>query len=275
MKPTWAIEYWESRFDDLSNLIESCKKQNIDYFQFDLSDAFGKTIPHVNDEGCFVFFGSINVARDIVAKTSWIPGAFRTTGHYLCSYYYPRLGNLAMNAGHYIMMPYGDLLRNKNLLFRSIAEDGAVFIRPDSNDKEFTGKLVFDEDFEKDVGFMGFYDVPPELMCVISAPVNIKHEWRFVMVDGEPITGSHYKNDRDVEYTAEFPQEAFDTAKEAGKKLNPDRVWVCDICETKAGYFYVIEIGSFSNCGLYKCDTDIIVERVSSIALEEYNNAND
>ena len=54
------------------------------------------------------------------------------------------------------------------------------------------------------------------------------------------------------------------------EQFTPHLIWVCDVCKTKAGYFHVLEIGSFSCCGLYECDTDIIVEKVSAKAWTEF-----
>ena len=44
-----------------------------------------------------------------------------------------------------------------------------------------------------------------------------------------------------------------------------------DVCETNEGNFYLLELNSFSSAGLYACKKELIVKRVSEIALEDYN----
>jgi hypothetical protein len=54
------------------------------------------------------------------------------------------------------------------------------------------------------------------------------------------------------------------------KEYYPDRIFCVDICEDGDGEFWLLELNSFSSCGLYACDKDKIVKRVSEIAWEKF-----
>jgi len=66
------------------------------------------------------------------------------------------------------------------------------------------------------------------------------------------------------------PKESYDLAQSTADRYCPDRVWVCDICQTRLKYYYVLEIGCFSCAGLYAADMDIVAKEVSNAAYNEY-----
>ncbi|HUW48026.1 MAG TPA: ATP-grasp domain-containing protein [Patescibacteria group bacterium] len=277
MDVIWAIENWKERRDDVRRLVDSCMKLGISYFTFpphQINYEYDILLEHDKEE-CVVFFGSIRAARIFRKEKPWIPGAYFTEGHYDCTYYFPRLGELALNSGNCIMLPYGSLLRQQRWLFNVIGRDSTVFIRPNRGIKEFTGALVREENFVHDVDLMGFHALYPESLVVISIPFDIEREWRFVVVGQDVVTGSLYKENGKINYQREYPPEALEVANEAARRLQPDIVWVCDVCETKQGKFKVLEIGSLSCCGLYACDTDIVVEYVSQAAWKEFEEINE
>jgi len=123
----------------------------------------------------------------------------------------------------------GELSRQKEFLYDRIAEGRAVFIRPNRGDKIFTGQLVYKENFDKDVKLFGFYDIEPSELVVVAEPYNIKGQWQFVIVDGEPITSSLYKENNIVGSEFGCKLEAFALARKLAKPYNPERVWVMDI----------------------------------------------
>lgn len=224
-------------------------------------------------DACVVFYGSIELCADLIRKTPWVPGAFCTMKNYNCTSYYPHFGKYLLN-GDYSMLPFGELRRQKELLYDTFGEDNAVFIRPNAGNKIFTGQLVYQERFDKDIELMGFYETPDSELCVVSSPVNMRGEYRFVVVDRKIITGSQYR-DNDGNLIASpvpcnpelYPQDIVDSVQ-----WQPDRVWVLDMCHTAGGRYSMLEINSFSCSGLYGCDMEPIVREVSRVAQEEYKD---
>lgn len=270
MKVTWAIES-ECFPDDACKLIAALDKAGIEY---KILKRFGEDKNFINREDCVIYYGSLETAKYLRKIAKWIPGVYYNIDAFKCTNYYPALGDLLLNS-EYIMMPFGELIRRKEFIYDTLGKDRTVFIRPNRGDKIFTGKLVYKEEFEKDINIFGFYNIDQEELVIISEPYNLRYEWRFVCVDHYIITGSQYRENGVVVYSPHYPLKALELAGEVAKRYSPDDVWIIDICETKGGQFKVMEVGCFSCCGLYECDRDIIVSQVSRVALREWQNYNE
>lgn len=221
------------------------------------------------EDDCVVFYGSLNLAKLIRKWTKWIPGVYCNLPNYNCSNYYTYFGKWHL-AEKYCILPYGDLIRQKEFIFDTFGDSDTVFLRPNSGDKIFTGQTVAIEDFEKEVELLGTYSAFNDTLCIISPPVNLVAEWRFIVVEKNIVAGSQYHDARSLNLNSEYPKEAFDLAQEiANSGYQPDHCWTLDICKTKSGDFRLLEIGSFSCAGIYLCDKKSIVKHVSEIALKE------
>ena len=89
-------------------------------------------------EACVVAHGDIEFVTRIRREGRWSPGAFGTVENYFCSSYYCLLGQYLLNRD-YIMLPFGELRRQREFLFSTVGRDGNIFVRPDSPLKLFTG----------------------------------------------------------------------------------------------------------------------------------------
>lgn len=266
----WVLEgdLWEDGTTEA--LSAALKKAGIDFVVVSAEAARNGLKSLGDKEECILFYGSLETATQVVSLKNWLPGNFYTPLNYNCTKYYPVFGNLLLNARNYGFYPYGDLLRIKDMLFDNYSIDNAIFIRPNDGAKSFTGKLILKENFEKDVEYCGFYGISPHKLVVVSEPANIEDEWRFFICDHKVVTGSQYKKGSNVVRIPQVPQEAIDFAGEAAKLYNPDGVWSLDVCHTKAGNYWVLEIGCMSCSGLYACDIDKLVEVASKKAIQEY-----
>ena len=263
--PKWIIE--ESSIPDdvepLKNALDTCG------ISYELSSPNSPL--NTDSEDCVVFVGSLNTAKNLRRAAKWIPGVYYNRVMYECRFYYAYLGQHIFNS-NYIMLPYGDLLRQKEFIYDKLSQDRAIFIRPDRSDKPFTGKLIYKEFFDKDVDTLGFGGMNPEELIIAAEPRNIKAEWRFVVVEGKVVAGSQYRKDNLVAVAEGYPQGAFDFAQYISSVYNPDIAWVCDVCETVGGEYKVMEVGCFSCAGLYKADRFAIVKAVSEAAVKEWES---
>jgi hypothetical protein len=276
MKASWLLET-DVFHENLKEMVKEIKRQGmrveIASYLATTSDNTYLDLFYEND--CVIYYGSLNFANQVRREAKWIPGVYYNKPAFNCSSYYPVLGkNKLLNARWYAMMPYADLIRQKEWLLEHLGEDGCVFIRPDSGSKSFTGKLVTEEDFERDVNYFSFYGTQPSDICVVARPTNIDAEWRFVVVEGRVITGSQYKLDNKVNVEYDYPPEALKLADKAAANYSPDPVWCVDVCRTRLGNYYLLEIGCFSCAGLYACNLPTVVREVSAAALREWKDIN-
>jgi hypothetical protein len=224
-------------------------------------------------DSCVIFHGSMELAIRLQSQKPWIPGSYCKWEHLDCSVYYCHFSDHLLN-NDYVMLPFGELLRCKELLFDTLGIEGAIFVRPNSCQKSFTGQPAHWESFEKDVEFMAFYDVPPHALVIVSSPKQITHEWRYVVADGRAVSGSLYKHNGTLEKRPETDPAADRLAQLlASHVFQPDRVWTADICRTAEGDYRLLEIGGLSCADLYLCDLTAVVRAVSNVAVADWEMA--
>lgn len=276
MKPKWLLES-DVFHENLPALVEEIRHQGMEvtvltHVPFLDVNAFQQGVYGPYD--CVIVYGSLNFAES-VRQLAWVPGVYYNKNAYKCSAYYPKLAQYNLLNNDYVLIPYGDLLRQRDFLLRQIGEQGCVFIRPDSGSKIFTGRLVSGETFSKDVEYFCCQGAQQHDLCVVSSPKNVESEWRFVAVKQDVIAGSQYIKYGQLDVEASYPYEALELAQRVAKSgYQPDSVWCIDICRTRMGNYYLLEIGCFSCAGLYACDLEVIVREVSKVAKEEWINFN-
>jgi len=228
-------------------------------------------------------YGSLQLIKRL-QKSNLSVVTFCNFDQFKCSYYYPRFG-CSLLQRNYAFIPFGELTRRKDWILSTIGKEGQVFIRPDDGFKTFTGQLVSAETWDKDIARCGFYDVPPECMCVVAEPRNILNEYRFVIGTDYPsddypqriISGSCYKrngflvdnpNDEIEKHILEYVEAVLRETD-----YRPDPFWTLDICTTKNGDYqtcHVLEVGSMSCAGLYGCDLNKVFGSLSNYLEAEW-----
>lgn len=146
----------------------------------------------------------------------------------------------------------------------------ATFVRPDSNNKCFTGGIYNEEE----VGYL-LNALPPETLCVVSTgrTMDIYDEYRCFMYKGKFITGSSYKLEEDGSISCKNVDDYTDLISYAEKNFPmypglPD-LYALDIAIQKiyTGEKSLMELTSWSNAGLYDIDLDKYIS-TTEMALE-------
>lgn len=236
-------------------------------------------------DACVIFYGSINLARQLQRETPWIPGPLVNFQNYKCSTYYAHWGKHLLNSD-YIMLPYSELCRRRHEICKKFGhlrpEESYLFIRPDDGVKSFGGHVVSEKDFQRLEGPVGGY-AKPDTLVIASSPKGIYHEWRIVICDRKAISGCQYMFAERLSLSPEVPDAVWDMANEiASSEWQPDRMYVLDIAnwgsspvqssEKFYGDLFLVEANSFSCAGLYCSDMKPIVEHASKVALEEWKS---
>jgi hypothetical protein len=225
------------------------------------------------EDACVVALGDIELVTRVHHERRWVPGVFASIENFTCSAYFCGLGKYLLNR-EYLMLPFGELSRQRDFLFSVLGQDGRIFVRPDSPLKLFTGQVVTDATFDADLEFMAFYEFPPSSLVVVSSPKQIQVEWRFVVANRKVVTGCQYRAGDNRQPQRVCDPRASDLASEiAAQHFQPDPVWIIDICKTEDQAFHLLEIGGFSFADLYACDKKLVVEAVSTAAIDAWNRA--
>jgi hypothetical protein len=230
-----------------------------------------------------VFYGSLNYCRDAQKRGPkiWHPFAWNNWNALRCQSYYAYWGKFLMSP-LYGFFPYGELSRLKDFIYKTYSDfpfkplqSGAerIFIKPDENDKLFTGQLVAMDRLEDWMKIEHSYGpIDPASLCVVAKPVDIAAEYRFVIADRKALTGSQYRADRALEVSPEVSAGSVEFAEKVASSTEwePHPIYVMDIAKMSDGEFRLIEIGSVNCAGYYAMNIRLIVEKMSEIALREW-----
>lgn len=133
------------------------------------------------------------------------------------------------------------------------------FIKPASDLKLFKGG-VFDPGMslyqQVCAGGMvenAFLEAKDDLV-VLAHVREVTYEYRFLVVDGEVITGSQYLVHGEVKYDADVPQRLYDEAVRVAKLYKPALAFTLDLCLTGKNEIKIVEYNCINASGLYHCD---------------------
>jgi hypothetical protein len=289
MKVTWIVENYtkEPSFEALCKSIESSEhsliKINGDYNKKLIRDRFphylnclGEAFYH--PQQCVLVNGSISMCKIIknelctnsnIIKGAW-PILYSDFPKYKCSAYYSHFGSCLFN-DKYCLMSLKELERQKFDVWGQYGKNAMIFVRPDSGEKTFQAGLL---DFlDLDTFVKKNQDCLHDLV-LISTPKNIVWEGRVICSKNkEIIAHSTYMFQNQITKVPAIPEGAKKLVDELFKiDYYPDSVFCYDLCEDSDGNFYLLELTSFSSAGIYSCNTDSIVKKVSEIAWEDFKN---
>lgn len=262
---TWIIEDCFS--SDTEPLLDEVKRSGDTLVIIDCpAYSYQEELRKIPNDG--VVFGYCSLGLAPFIRRQFYPGVFYSPTAYDCTQYYPVFGKYLLNST-YIMLSYGELVRQKEFLYDTLGQDGTIFVRPNSGGKVFTGELIYKEKFEEKISHLGYGEVKASELVIASEPRNLLHEWRLVVRGTEIVASSLYKRNH-LHVTEEgCPEELKKYVVENILPLySPDPLWILDMCETSSGY-YVLEIGCLSCAGLYDCNRKEVVRAIRETLLRE------
>lgn len=222
--------------------------------------------PKLDEQTPIVFHGSLGNAALIEMKTNWSPGSFCPVSDFCCTAWYPKASKWLLHRD-WRCLPANELVSNSDDVANSIGCAQRVFVRPDSPLKPFSGRVLEVDSISLKALDHGFYYDDETLPVVIAPVANVGREWRFVVVDGQVIAGSGYNAQMRIAATGGEDAKARSLAEEIASSIEPPSpVYVLDICVVD-DECRLLELNPFGGADLYDCDTQAIVEAVSSYAM--------
>jgi hypothetical protein len=183
-------------------------------------------------------------------------------GKLKCSSYYPIYSEYLLNAD-YILTDVNTFLRNRTFYFDCF-NSTACFVRPNSGEKTFDAGTASSLSSIATLNRYVFPGVNLYTKILLSSLKKIDREIRFVVIRGEVITGSTYK--QRVEDSLDIVEEevgeddpAWDFIESVIDMHPFDTAYTVDVALSGTNYF-IVEFNSFSHAGLYACDIKKIVD---------------
>ncbi len=204
-----------------------------------------------------VFHGSLGNAARIRREVGWHPGAFCDVDAFRCAAWYPTAAAWLLHQSW--------TLTSARALVEAQPHADAVFVRPDSPLKPFSGRVLQPDAITLAALDYGFYFDDPELPVVVAPVRSVTREWRYVVVHGRVVAGSAYQADGRRALPDDPTGEAWAfAAKVAAKVPAPEAVYALDVCESD-GDLHLLELNPFSGADLYACDAAAVVEAVAAV----------
>lgn len=220
--------------------------------------------PERLSEGAVLFQGSLQNAHHAAHHMEWRPGAFCATEYFRCSAWYASAQQWLMHdsfvhstVAEFVADPYGTTA--------SLQHHGAVFARPDSPLKPFSGRVLKLDAVSMVSLDHGFYYDDPNLAIVLAPVRVVGTEWRFVIANKQVVTGSSYDPSTRSASSLPLRGEAFELASIIAQALEvPDAMYILDLCECD-GVLKLLELNPFSGADLYASDMAAIVSAAQVI----------
>ena len=268
VKPTWIIEYGIIDEPEVCEKLKAtleergCKVRMIKCRYFKEHEI--ESVTDLENE-CVICMSSLNAAKQAKrAKHAWYPGYWCDWDKLTCRSYYSHWYEWLLNK-EAIFLPYRLIKEKKDELYDRYGE--VIFIRPDSNDKVFSGEPVSRFEFDNFCFMMDQYlHIEESPMCVVGPCKEIDREYRLVMSEGKFVTGSQYRDAKGLNSMPDVPEGAIALAEKACKKWTPHPVFVLDIAETPDGYA-ILECGSVNCAGIYETDIGLMVDEMNRMEI--------
>lgn len=218
------------------------------------SDELGNEVPEL--EGVVIPYGSTKLTR-MALQRGWQglcfdPDTFRTD----C---WNRHRSDMLNQ-HVRQMKVSDC----KVAMEHEPEDSLWFIRPVQDLKHFDGTVTTAKEIGRWMGSTesGNFNFTADTEVIIAPPQEIHIEWRFIVVGGQVIDGSSYREAGQRRSRAVTDPDLYAQAQALADLWLPDPVCAMDIAQTQDG-LKVIEFNTFNSTGFYDHDIEKIVRRVT------------
>jgi hypothetical protein len=211
-----------------------------------------------------VFTGTLTLMRYIQQNRRWRPGGWCTFDNLACSVYYAHFGSHMLNR-NYAFLPVAEALRRHDGLFSTFGRQDTVFVRPDSVDKSFSGKMVDRNAF---VDLLRQNATDPTLLVMVSEPQPIRFEWRLFIQYGKVFASSQYRLNGQTNVASNVPVSVIDFAETVLEQITwrPASLFVIDVCDSN-DELKIVELNSFSCSGQYAIDLQQYVSVASESAM--------
>lgn len=264
-KPTWVVQTNLGKDEDIEEIRRVAGELGCGFYGIK-AIPFTTALPEDFDppEGPLIFYGSTSMT-----KNAWDQGYRNDVFFDPDEFEFPYW--LAARGDDFLTQDFEEATLTE--LAEHWPEDReALFIRPTTDLKAFSGEVVEKSEFKEWVSRIshGGYSLPADLPILYATPITIAREWRFFVVNRKVIDGSQYRSYGRFNKRPEVPESAWEAAREFAQGWMPHKVCAMDIGATPEGQFGIIEFGSFNSVGFYNHDIEKVVRAVTEWRTLDY-----
>lgn len=257
----WAIQTNLGSSRDTEALAAACRAHGCDVLPI-VRAPFDDQPPDVPADQPIVFYGSSSLIDAVTEAGRWHPGAWVLRDDYEA--WIAEYGARMLNAEARVLT-LAQLATDAALAL----DDQPVFARPCRDSKLFAGQVTPANElvaWARRVLALGETSLEPETRVMVAEPVGLRDEWRLFVVDGEVVTGSHYRSDQRLDVSPAVPDEVKHFAERLLTERSPAPVVVVDIGRSGEELF-VIEFNGACSSGFYAADLSLWVAAIGRLSM--------
>lgn len=256
----WIVQNNLFSEEAIGQLVDLLQRYDLPHDVVKVIPFGGGIEPEVEAQNPVVVIGSFSLSRHAAAK-GWTPGSWlgrRGIEDFSFATCHAVFGEHMLNHAARVL-PFKDALDH---------DLDPFFLRPTDDGKSFSGTVMdragFAEWQAKIAHADSTWTITPDTPVVVGPVLEIITETRFIVVEGEVVTGSEYKRGGRVRYDASVEPHVLAYARERARDWTPDRVCVMDIADTPAG-LRIVEFNNFNSAGWYASDVSRIIQAIEGL----------
>jgi hypothetical protein len=256
----WIIQNNLTSENDFNKMTEACKELGIESEGI-LVVPFSPEIPgFTKDDKINIYYGSTTLMYNIYHQMNKPAGLFFDEKTF-------SMENYINVWGDYMLNSEAKITTFKEFCKENHPDDVNFFIRPDADDKSFSGDVkTFAEIRSFIEGSTKFDNVilTENTKILVSTPYNITKEWRNYIVNGKVVTSSMYRKNFKLHKDGnDIPEDMIKFVEDRCKEYMPHKIFAMDIALC-GGDYYIIECGCLNSVGLYHSDIKKMINEVTN-----------
>ncbi|PHN06072.1 ATP-grasp domain-containing protein [Flavilitoribacter nigricans] len=229
---------------------------------------FSNEVPEISHRASRnIVYGSTTFMLNAYQDKDLRAGVFFDPRKFRMSHYVSQWGKEMLNAD-------GTLLAFDRIRELNSTPETNWFIRPDSDGKEFAGKVLSYAElvnWSEQICALDLPDLNADTEVWISPPKTIDKEWRLFIVDDEIVSVSRYMHRGELDESAtDQPPELLQFARARIDAYRLDDVYVMDIARLGNAY-KLIECNCFNGTGFYRHDVEQVIRSVNRFLRKKIN----
>lgn len=221
---------------------------------------FSTNPPNVKSKEAFnIFYGSSTLMLNAYKSSELRKGLFYDPSKFTMNNYVNQWNDYLLNSD-------GQLIQLGNIVNLPSEPNQKWFIRPNDDEKGFSGKLIKFKELNEWIAKMNQLNSPEinnQRLAWISNPKTIEKEWRLFIVDDNIISSSRYMNNGQLDIDAnDNPEQMLAFAQRRIYEYRLDDVYVMDIALVNNEY-KIIECNCFNGTGFYEHKIGAIVTAIN------------
>jgi hypothetical protein len=245
--------------------IKSACERNGFLFQSVEIIPFSDTVPNIEYKGPVIAYGSARFIKNVVASRKWIPGAFFDEVAFT-------VANCLRAWKKWMVNSDSIIVRLDAVAALPYARDDELFVRPNSDFKEFAGAVMSFgalRDWSASIVGQGF-EIDGSLLIAVASPKPIRSEWRIFATEGPNIiAATRYRFNGHLAPQAGAPQEVLAFVETRLREWMPSPALALDVAEVNGG-LRILELTDLHSAGHYMADLEAVAIEVSKVAARHW-----